>query len=73
MRRDFEALLRQAAPAYERLSPAARKAFLPTWSALQERINRAHSEGAWAEFQAGLVGVKALLAEARGAMLGKAQ
>ena len=65
MRRDFEALLRRAAQVYEELPPTDRKAFLPTWSALQERIDRAHREGAWAEFQAALVEAKALLADAQ--------
>ncbi len=65
MRRDFEALLRQAAPDYERLPPAARKAFLPTWSALQERMDQAHQASAWVEFQAALVEAKALLTEMR--------
>ncbi len=65
MRRDFEGLLRRIAQLYERLPPADRKAFFPTWSALQERMDRAHQEGAWAEFQAALVEAKALLAEAQ--------
>lgn len=65
MRRDFEALLRRIAQVYERHSPQARKVFLPAWSALQERMDRAHQEGAWAEFQAALVEAKALLAEAQ--------
>jgi hypothetical protein len=65
MRRDFETLLRQAAPVYERLPSAARRAFLPTWSALQGRMDRAHQEGTLAEFQAALVEAKALLAEAQ--------
>jgi len=72
MRRAFDALLRVAAPAYERLPSAARKVFLPAWSALQERMDLAHQEGAWAEFQAALSEAKALLAEAKGAMIGKA-
>lgn len=72
MQRNFEALLRQVAPAYERLASAARRAFLPTWSALQGRMDRAHQEGTLAEFQAALTEAKALLAEARGAMIGKA-
>ena len=72
MRRNFEALLLQVAPVYERLPPAARKAFLPTWYAVQRRMDQAHQEGIWAEFQAALAEAKALLAEARGAMLGKA-
>jgi len=63
MRRDFEALLRRAAPVYEQLSLTDRKAFLPTWSALQERMDRAHQAGAWVKFQAALAGAKALLAE----------
>ena len=65
MRRAFEVLLRVAAPAYERLPSAARKAFFPTWSALQERMDLSHQAGAWTEFQAALVEAKALLAEAR--------
>ena len=65
MRRDFHALLRQVAQLYERHSPQARKAFLPAWSLLQERMDRAHQEGAWAEFQAALVEAKALLPEAQ--------
>ena len=73
MRRAFDALLRVAAPAYERLPSAARKAFLPAWSALQERMDLAHQEGAWAEFQAALSEAKALLAEAKGAMIGKTE
>ncbi len=72
MRRNFEALLRQAAPVYEELPSAARKAFLPVWSALQGRMDQAHQAETGAEFQAALVGAKALLAEARGAMIGKA-
>ncbi len=73
MRRDFQALLRQAAPDYERLPCSARKAFLPTWSALQERMDRAHQAGAWTEFQTALVEAKALLTETRGAMIGKTE
>lgn len=71
MRRDFEALLRQAVPVYERLPYAARKAFLPAWSALQERMDWAHQESALAEFQVALVEAKVLLAEASGAIIGK--
>ncbi len=65
MQRDFQALLRQAAPIYEELSPTDRKAFFPPWFKLQERMDRAHQDGAWAEFQAALVEAKALLAEAQ--------
>ena len=65
MRRDFQALLRRIAQVYERRSAQARKGFLPAWSALQERMDRAHQEGAWAEFQAALVEAKALLADAQ--------
>ena len=65
MRRDFQALLRRIAQVYERRSAQARKGFLPAWSSLQERMDRAHQEGAWAEFQAALVEAKALLAEAQ--------
>lgn len=72
MRRDFDALLRRAAPAYEELSPTNRKAFLPTWSALQERMDRAHQAGAWVEFQAAFGEARILLGEARGAIIGKA-
>mgnify|MGYP001561326584 FL=1 len=71
MRRDFDSLLRVAAPAYERLSSAARKAFLPTWSALQERMDLAHREGVSEEFKAALMEAKVLLDEARSAMIGK--
>lgn len=63
MRRDFEALLRRIAQVYERRSPQVRKVFMPAWSSLQERMDRAHQEGAWAEFQAALVEAKALLAD----------
>jgi hypothetical protein len=65
MRRDFEALLRRAAQVYEELSSTGRKAFLPAWRSLQERMDRAHQDSAWAEFQAALVEAKALLAEAQ--------
>jgi hypothetical protein len=65
MQRDFEALLRQAAPVYEQLSPTDRKAFFPPWSVLQGRMDRAHQEGAWAEFQAAFVEAKAMLAGAK--------
>jgi len=65
MGRDFQALLRRAAQVYERLSPADRKAFLAAWSSFEERMDRAHQDGVWAEFQAALVEAKALLAEAQ--------
>lgn len=71
MRRDFDALLRRAAPVYEELSPQDRKAFLPTWLALQERMDLAHQTGAWVEFQAALGEARILLGEARSAMIGK--
>ena len=73
MRRDFEALLRRIAQAYERLSPANRKMFLEAWLALQERMDRAHQAGALVDLQTAMVEAKALLAEAKGAMLGKAR
>jgi len=72
MRRDFEALLRRAAPAYEELSPQNRKAFLPTWSVLQERMDRAHQAGDWLAFQTALGEARVLLGEARCAIIGKA-
>ncbi len=65
IRRDFQTLLRQIAQVYERHSLQARKAFLPAWSLLQERMDRAYQDGTWAEFQAALVEAKALLAEAQ--------
>ena len=71
MRRDFEALLWHAAPVYAELSPADRKTFLEAWLTLQERMDQAHREGASAEFHAALVEAKALLAEVRGAIIGK--
>jgi hypothetical protein len=67
MRRDFQVLLRQAAQVYERRSLEARKAFLPAWLALQERMDRAHQDGAWADFQAALTAAQALLAETESA------
>lgn len=63
MDRDFRALLRQAAQVYERLSPKDRKALLVAWASLEERMDRAHQSGSWAEFQAALVEAKMLLAE----------
>lgn len=63
MRWDFEALLRRAAQLFEGLSATNRKAFLPAWRSLQERMDRAHQSGSWAEFQATLVEAKTLLAE----------
>jgi len=71
MRRDFDALRQRAAPVYEGLAPQDRKAFLPTWSTLQERMDRAHQAGAWVEFQAALGEARILLGEARSAMIGK--
>ena len=71
MRRDFEALLRRAALLYKELSPQDRKAFLPAWSALQERMDRAHQTGAWVEFQAALGEARILLGETRSATIGK--
>ena len=71
MRRDFDALLRRAAPVYEELASQDRKAFLPTWSALQERMDRAHQAGVWVEFQAALGEARILLGQARSAMIGK--
>jgi len=72
MRRDFEALLRRAAPVYEELTPQVRKAFLPTWSALQERMDRAHQAAEWLAFQTALGEARVLLGEARCAIIGKA-
>jgi len=65
MRRDFEALLRRAAQVFEGLSATNRKAFLPPWRSLQERMDQAHQDSAWAEFQAALVEAKALMAQAQ--------
>jgi len=65
MRRDFEVLLRRAAQVFEGLSATNRKTFLPAWRSLQERMDQAHQDSAWAEFQAALVEAKALLAEAQ--------
>ena len=73
MWRDFGALLERVAQVYEELSPADRKTFLEAWLALQERMDRAHQAGAWVDFQTAMVEAKALLAEAKGAMLGKAR
>ena len=42
MRRDFQALLRQIAQVYERRSPEGRNVFLPAWSLLQARMDRAY-------------------------------
>lgn len=72
MRRDFEALLQRAAPVYEELAPQDRKAFLPTWSALQERMDRAHQAGEWLAFQIAFGEARVLLGEARCAIIGKA-
>ncbi len=63
MDRDLQALLGQAAQVYERISPADHKALLAAWSSFEERMDRAHQNGSWAEFQAALVEAKALLAE----------
>ena len=72
MRRDFEALLRRAALLYEELSPQDRKAFLPTWSSLQERMDQAHQAAEWLAFQTALGEARVLLGEARCAIIGKA-
>ena len=63
MRRDFQALLRRIAQVYEQCSLEGRKVFLPAWSSLQARMDRAYQDGNWADFQAALVEAKALLAE----------
>ena len=73
MRRDFNALLRRAAPVYEKLAPQDRKAFLPTWSSLQERMDRAHHAGDWVAFQTAFGEARMLLGEASSAIIGKVE
>lgn len=65
MRRDAAELVRRVAAVYEKLSPADRKAFLPNLRALQDRADQAYHVGRWVEFQAVLVEIRAVLAQAQ--------
>ena len=65
MQKDFEDMVRRSAAVYERLAPAERTAFLPSLRALQDRADQTHQDERWTEFQAVLVKIRALLAQAQ--------
>ena len=65
MQKDFEDVVRRSAAVYEQLSSTDRKAFLPSLRAFHDRADQAYQAGSWAEFQAVLVEIRALLAHAQ--------